>query len=202
MCLQEFQKPKATATTTSWVTHKLADIDLIVNCVICSNLMQEPTTMQCGHSFCRACTIKWCIVYKHYNCPTCRQKLDRVLPKVNITLQTLIEYLKQQTAGSKISWPYDADNANQAVVELKQSTSFSASKPVAVNHSDLIRRISANFSSNTERKNTTKNQGGSISPSDSTLSRLNLLSAPVYLFLAFWGFLAICLLNKIKRVLK
>jgi hypothetical protein len=65
-----------------------------LNCLICYSLLCEPTTMHCGHSFCRNCTIKWYVTYRNSNCPVCRCKTDKDIPKVNVTLKALIENIK------------------------------------------------------------------------------------------------------------
>ena len=67
----------------------------LLNCSICSiDMMLEPITVQCGHSFCRLCINKWFTQYKQNKCPMCRQKLDKQLPNVNISLKMLIEHVK------------------------------------------------------------------------------------------------------------
>ena len=90
-----------------------AELDTFVNCLICSNLMCKPVTLNCGHSFCRSCTIKWCYQYKNYNCPVCRKKLDSsvgttnkkkyLLPRVNVTLNALIDLIKLNKRNKLIS---------------------------------------------------------------------------------------------------
>lgn len=69
------------------------DLNYIINCIICSNQMHNPITIQCGHSFCRACTIKWKFKYHHEHCPICRQKINKRVPNVNINLKQLIDYV-------------------------------------------------------------------------------------------------------------
>ena len=156
------------------------DLDLIVNCLICSNLMQAPTTMHCGHSFCRTCTVKWCVVYKHYTCPVCRKPLDKKLPSVNVTLKTLIELLKQKTTTAA------AANEETDVELYNQMNEKIARTQPLLNHAQILRRISNNIRNRC----------------DSSLSRISLFNVPVYLFLAFWGFILLFVLNFFKRLLK
>jgi hypothetical protein len=67
------------------------------NCVICCCLLDEPISMDCGHSFCRKCTFNWYIIYKQNTCPVCRQKLNNNrLPNVNVTLKSICNLIKQQ----------------------------------------------------------------------------------------------------------
>ena len=65
-----------------------------LNCLICYNLLCQPTTMHCGHSFCRDCAVKLFNTDRKINCPICRTTLSKELPRVNVTLKTLIEFIK------------------------------------------------------------------------------------------------------------
>lgn len=42
-------------------------------CGICYELMVLPTTLTCGHSFCRHCLARWFDVGSKAECPSCRQ---------------------------------------------------------------------------------------------------------------------------------
>ena len=42
-------------------------------CGVCYDMLVLPTTLNCGHSFCRPCLSKWFAVDKKAECPTCRQ---------------------------------------------------------------------------------------------------------------------------------
>ena len=55
-------------------------------CNICFEVLLEPTTLTCGHSFCRFCLAQWWISSKKSNCPVCREVWEG-LPKVNVTLR-------------------------------------------------------------------------------------------------------------------
>ena len=59
-------------------------------CSICLDLMFQPVTTKCGHTFCRACLKKALGVKRE--CTICRDPIadDGSLP-VNITLQKIIE---------------------------------------------------------------------------------------------------------------
>ena len=46
-------------------------------CLLCLRLLYEPTTLKCGHSFCRNCCTSL-IQQKHAKCPTCRKVLPIV----------------------------------------------------------------------------------------------------------------------------
>ena len=57
-----------------------------LQCGCCFELMVEPTTLSCGHSFCRFCLAKWWHASRHNTCPECRQPWSG-FPKVNIALR-------------------------------------------------------------------------------------------------------------------
>lgn len=42
-------------------------------CGVCCELMVLPTTLNCGHSFCRHCLAHWFRVGEKAECPSCRQ---------------------------------------------------------------------------------------------------------------------------------
>ena len=57
-----------------------------LQCSCCFELMVEPTTLNCGHSFCRFCLAKWWDTSKRATCPDCRQPWVG-FPQVNIVLR-------------------------------------------------------------------------------------------------------------------
>nr|XP_022315080.1 bifunctional apoptosis regulator-like isoform X1 [Crassostrea virginica] len=59
-------------------------------CGCCSDLLVQPTTLTCGHSFCRLCLAQWFIQSSKRTCPFCQQAYLGC-PKVNITIKNLIE---------------------------------------------------------------------------------------------------------------
>ncbi|KAJ7386281.1 hypothetical protein OS493_010686 [Desmophyllum pertusum] len=68
----------------------LSEQDLQCSC--CFELMVEPTTLNCGHSFCRFCLARWWHASRHCTCPECRQPWSG-FPKVNIVLRKTIKIL-------------------------------------------------------------------------------------------------------------
>ena len=171
------------------------DLEFMVNCAICSNEMCEPTTMSCGHSFCRLCTVKWCFHYRHYNCPVCRRPLsEKTLPNVNLTLKYLIAVVKERQV-VKLADVDPLSNTN-----LQQQAIF--------DHDYLISKISKQLHSSASKdddvaafyqENTNSN---ACLSDDSTLSRLNIVYFPFYLGLTAAGYLFLAFLNLIKRMLK
>lgn len=59
-------------------------------CGCCSDLLIQPTTLTCGHSFCRLCLAQWFTQSRKRTCPFCQQAYLGC-PGVNITIKNLIE---------------------------------------------------------------------------------------------------------------
>ncbi|KAM4631533.1 bifunctional apoptosis regulator isoform 1-T1 [Discoglossus pictus] len=62
------------------------------SCHCCYDILVNPTTLNCGHSFCRHCLALWWTSSKKTECPECREKWEG-FPKVNILLRDVIEKL-------------------------------------------------------------------------------------------------------------
>ncbi|XP_020664078.3 bifunctional apoptosis regulator [Pogona vitticeps] len=62
------------------------------SCHCCYDILVDPTTLNCGHSFCRHCLALWWAASKKQECPECREKWEG-FPKVNILLRDAIEKL-------------------------------------------------------------------------------------------------------------
>ncbi|XP_062999422.1 bifunctional apoptosis regulator [Elgaria multicarinata webbii] len=62
------------------------------SCHCCYDILVDPTTLNCGHSFCRHCLALWWTSSKKNECPECRGKWEG-FPKVNILLRDAIEKL-------------------------------------------------------------------------------------------------------------
>ncbi|XP_030067748.1 bifunctional apoptosis regulator [Microcaecilia unicolor] len=62
------------------------------SCHCCYDILVNPTTLNCGHSFCRHCLALWWQSSKKTECPECREKWEG-FPKVNILLRNSVEAL-------------------------------------------------------------------------------------------------------------
>ncbi|XP_054992582.1 bifunctional apoptosis regulator isoform X5 [Sorex araneus] len=62
------------------------------SCHCCYDILVNPTTLNCGHSFCRHCLALWWVSSKKTECPECREKWEG-FPKVNILLRDAVEKL-------------------------------------------------------------------------------------------------------------
>lgn len=56
------------------------------SCHCCYDILVNPTTLTCGHNFCRHCLALWWESSYKTECPECREKWDG-FPKVNILLR-------------------------------------------------------------------------------------------------------------------
>ena len=60
-----------------------------LECACCYEILVDPTTLTCGHSFCRYCLAKWFNMSKKTECPECRQ-IWSGFPMVNIHLRYML----------------------------------------------------------------------------------------------------------------
>lgn len=56
------------------------------SCHCCYDVLVDPTTLTCGHSFCRHCLAQWWESSHKTECPECREKWEG-FPRVNILLR-------------------------------------------------------------------------------------------------------------------
>ncbi|XP_028316564.1 E3 ubiquitin-protein ligase TRIM16-like [Gouania willdenowi] len=72
------------------------------SCSICLNLLKEPVTVPCGHSYCRTCINNFWDVEKKkdvYSCPQCRQKFT---PRPVLMTSTMLAELVEELRKSRI----------------------------------------------------------------------------------------------------
>ncbi|XP_032237003.1 bifunctional apoptosis regulator [Nematostella vectensis] len=62
------------------------------HCSCCYDLMVDPTTLNCGHNFCRFCLAHWWYSSRKTTCPECRQPWQG-FPNVNYLLRKTIRKL-------------------------------------------------------------------------------------------------------------
>ncbi|XP_012677967.1 bifunctional apoptosis regulator [Clupea harengus] len=62
------------------------------SCHCCYDVLVDPTTLNCGHSFCRHCLAQWWESSHKTECPECREKWEG-FPRVNILLRDAVEKL-------------------------------------------------------------------------------------------------------------
>ncbi|XP_075574558.1 bifunctional apoptosis regulator isoform X2 [Pelecanus crispus] len=76
-------------------------------CHCCYDILVNPTTLNCGHSFCRHCLALWWVSSKKNECPECREKWEG-FPKVNILLRLLLTLTEEDFTKE----PYSIENSN------------------------------------------------------------------------------------------
>ncbi|ROL08897.1 Bifunctional apoptosis regulator [Anabarilius grahami] len=99
------------ATESDLSDSKESIADLLASeftCHCCYEVFFDPTTLTCGHSFCRHCLARWWISAfpcVRTDCPECRATWQ-VFPKINIVLRDAVEKL----------FPADVSQRKQAVL--------------------------------------------------------------------------------------
>ncbi|KAM3623047.1 uncharacterized protein V6R79_006220 [Siganus canaliculatus] len=66
--------------------------ELEFSCHCCYDILVNPTTLTCGHNFCRHCLALWWDSSRKNECPECREKWEG-FPKTNILLRDAIDRL-------------------------------------------------------------------------------------------------------------
>jgi len=189
------------------------ELEIALNCLVCSNQMCDPVTISCGHSFCRECTIKWCFQYKHYNCPVCRNKIDMEhLPNINVSLKALIDLVQHKKIDINSFIRQERCNTNTLNdlvtpginYKLKDSKSSQSLLKPSYNHHLLLEKISNELNPYSDDLNSSrthiKSENKPATKTDSTLSRLNAFNFPYYLFVYISGFIFILFLRCLKRL--
>ncbi|KAM8881581.1 E3 ubiquitin/ISG15 ligase TRIM25-like [Synchiropus picturatus] len=71
----------------------------VLSCSICLDLLEDPVTLPCGHSFCKSCIQGYWDIQDE-KCPHCRRTFAQRPPlEKNIMLAKLVEELKKMLAG-------------------------------------------------------------------------------------------------------
>lgn len=95
-----FSDPKLLRTTMSSILKE-------INCTICTEIMMQPTVLNCAHTFCRTCIEEWKLNTErgNFSCPICRVPInsmadDRIFNSViSIILKS---YLTEQEQSDRL----------------------------------------------------------------------------------------------------
>jgi hypothetical protein len=82
-----------TATTDLTMVFKsdLTNIRNLVTCSICDQLLYEPWTLGCGHTYCYSCLCNWFVPNRRKKtCPECRTKVKQ-MPAPNFLVKQMVE---------------------------------------------------------------------------------------------------------------
>lgn len=80
----ETERAKVETHATPEIGRQISVSEFLCHC--CYDILVNPTTLNCGHSFCRHCLALWWVSSKKSECPECREKWEG-FPKVNILLR-------------------------------------------------------------------------------------------------------------------
>ncbi|KAH8815252.1 hypothetical protein F5884DRAFT_171199 [Xylogone sp. PMI_703] len=75
----------------------LTSIRSLVTCSICDQLLYEPWTLSCGHTYCYSCLCNWFVPNRRKKtCPECRTKVKQV-PAPAFLVKQMVEIFTQRT---------------------------------------------------------------------------------------------------------
>ncbi|XP_049981748.1 bifunctional apoptosis regulator isoform X2 [Alexandromys fortis] len=97
------------------------------SCPCCYDTLVNPTTLNCGHSFCRHCLALWWMSSKKTECPECREKWEG-FPKVNILLRLLLTLTEEEFSRA----PYAIENSSHRraiLLELERVRALGVKPP-------------------------------------------------------------------------
>ncbi|KAL2064753.1 hypothetical protein VTL71DRAFT_3891 [Oculimacula yallundae] len=69
----------------------LTEIRTLVTCTICDQLLYEPYTLGCGHTYCYSCMCSWFTTNRRKKtCPECRARVT-IIPAPNFLIKQMVE---------------------------------------------------------------------------------------------------------------
>ncbi|XP_020498008.2 E3 ubiquitin/ISG15 ligase TRIM25 [Labrus bergylta] len=110
----------------------MADSQELFDCSICFELLEDPVTTNCGHSYCMKCINAFWDINNNggYSCPQCRQRVtERPLLKRNTLLAALLEEKRKNNsqraaAEAEDTYAESGDVACDACTERKRKASM------------------------------------------------------------------------------
>ncbi|XP_009884771.1 PREDICTED: E3 ubiquitin-protein ligase TRIM39-like [Charadrius vociferus] len=92
-----------------------------VSCSICLDIFQDPVSIHCGHSFCRACIVQsWEGLTTNFSCPHCRETATQRILRPNWGLASILEIAKSlnQQRGREAEGVEDLCEKHQEALKL------------------------------------------------------------------------------------
>jgi len=107
-----------------------ADQELVddLQCGVCRNVMKDPMTVPCGHSFCSYCITAWMQMGSSSSCPCCRADVAKNQVNKNLALRSIID---RQTVSCQVCLAA----AQKATAEKKETAT--ATTAAAMTHRAL-----------------------------------------------------------------
>ncbi|MGH0178010.1 UNVERIFIED_CONTAM: hypothetical protein FKN15_076374 [Acipenser sinensis] len=69
-----------------------------LSCAVCCEILKDPVTLHCNHSFCKACLDQCCKEKRALECPVCMKRSSMVEVPVDFKLRNIVEsFLKERS---------------------------------------------------------------------------------------------------------
>ncbi|KAL0207421.1 hypothetical protein P9112_012049 [Eukaryota sp. TZLM1-RC] len=110
-----------------------------LECGVCTEIMEEPTTLPCGHSFCRTkCLIKWIQNSKCApKCPECRHDILNTDFNINFALRYAIDLAKSPICSECQNLPSSVYCTDCEVLHCSACSLF-IHRPRCLNHHQIV----------------------------------------------------------------
>ncbi|XP_026199084.1 nuclear factor 7, brain-like [Anabas testudineus] len=73
------------------MAEKVYLLESFLSCHVCSETFRDPVSLSCNHSFCSSCLQQFWEQAKNKNCPICKRKSSKDVPRINFTLKELAD---------------------------------------------------------------------------------------------------------------
>ncbi|MGH0158537.1 UNVERIFIED_CONTAM: hypothetical protein FKN15_060915 [Acipenser sinensis] len=67
-----------------------------LSCAVCCEIFNDPVTLHCNHSFCKACLDQWWKEKRALECPVCRRRSSMEELPLNFALRNIVEYFLKE----------------------------------------------------------------------------------------------------------
>ncbi|XP_041959602.1 bifunctional apoptosis regulator-like [Alosa sapidissima] len=101
------------------------------SCHCCYDVLVDPTTLNCGHSFCRHCLSQWWESSRKTECPECRERWEG-FPRVNILLRDAVEKLFPDAVSQRREQIHGNPRVSHSVLAFQRHGDEQANRGTAV----------------------------------------------------------------------